>query len=357
MINKGITMIYKLMIKTQNKTGLKYLCITKRHDWENYAGSGTHWKNHLKKHGNDISTELLYETDDYQEFVIWCLFYSELFNVVLSEEFANQIPESGYDSTKDENDLGLCNFEIWWKYSSDEMKKIIYDKRAKTLRQNHWCNNINISGEIKQKISLKQIEYWDKFTLEERRAYTNHARELAHVFFENRESEKYLKYVESQSFNMKKYCSSIPFEVLSNRNRTHRLNISQEKKQLRKEKIQQIYKTGKHDLLYERYSSERIGIDNPNAKITVWYGVEYTKKDFKQFLKNNKMNESYAESILDNNNIKNCYRKFDLNSIKKYDIIICPYCNKQSSTTKKPSTFKRWHFENCKKRYVNEKIN
>ena len=74
-------MTYKLMIKTHNLTGLKYLCITKRANWQDYLGSGTRWNRHLKKHGNDISTELLFESDDYSTFVEVCYYYSDLFDV------------------------------------------------------------------------------------------------------------------------------------------------------------------------------------------------------------------------------------------------------------------------------------
>ena len=51
---------YKLMIKTHNVTGLKYLCITKKENWPEYLGSGKYWRNHLISHGPDIRTELLY---------------------------------------------------------------------------------------------------------------------------------------------------------------------------------------------------------------------------------------------------------------------------------------------------------
>lgn len=45
-----------LYIKQHNKTGLLYFGKTTRQDVEKYRGSGVHWKRHIKKHGNDVST-------------------------------------------------------------------------------------------------------------------------------------------------------------------------------------------------------------------------------------------------------------------------------------------------------------
>ena len=57
--------IYHLYIKTHNKTGLKYLGKTS-YDPFKYKGSGTYWKRHIKKHGDDVITEILgsYETKE-----------------------------------------------------------------------------------------------------------------------------------------------------------------------------------------------------------------------------------------------------------------------------------------------------
>jgi len=53
------------------------------------------------------------------------------------------------------------------------------------------------------------------------------------------------------------------------------LNTSPEVKQIRKEKIQAVYKSGKHDALYKRFKLERIGSGNPNAKSIEVDGVIY----------------------------------------------------------------------------------
>lgn len=83
-----------LYIKTHNKTGLKYLGHTKQ-DPSIYPGSGVRWKQHLRKHGNDVTTEVLVECETEAEIKRWGLYYSNLWNVVESEEWANLMPEEG----------------------------------------------------------------------------------------------------------------------------------------------------------------------------------------------------------------------------------------------------------------------
>lgn len=85
----------RLLIKTHNVTGLKYLCKTEQKNWEKYSGSGIYWKSHLKKHGTNFSTILLFETDDKCLFKQIALEYSVKYNIVSSEEWANFCPETG----------------------------------------------------------------------------------------------------------------------------------------------------------------------------------------------------------------------------------------------------------------------
>jgi len=87
--------IYYLMVKTHKITGLKYLCQTTQQNPHEYLGSGTYWKRHLKKHGTDISTEILRECQTRADLREWGLHYSSLWNVEKNVEWANIIPESG----------------------------------------------------------------------------------------------------------------------------------------------------------------------------------------------------------------------------------------------------------------------
>jgi hypothetical protein len=86
--------VYYLYVKTHRKTGLKYLGQTKRNPYD-YKGSGTYWVNHIKKHGNDVDTEVLMVFIDKDALRHWGIYFSDKWNVVLSEEWANLKREEG----------------------------------------------------------------------------------------------------------------------------------------------------------------------------------------------------------------------------------------------------------------------
>ena len=84
-----------LYVKTHNKTGLKYLGQTSAKDPHKYSGSGVYWKLHLKKHGYDYTTEILKECQSKEELKNLGTYYSNLWNVIESEEWANLKIEQG----------------------------------------------------------------------------------------------------------------------------------------------------------------------------------------------------------------------------------------------------------------------
>lgn len=83
-----------LYVKTHSKTGLKYLGKTTK-DPYTYTGSGVDWKQHLKEYGEEHTTEIIRECKSNQELNQWGRYYSELWNIVASQEWANRIPETG----------------------------------------------------------------------------------------------------------------------------------------------------------------------------------------------------------------------------------------------------------------------
>jgi hypothetical protein len=87
--------IYRLYVKTHIQTGLKYLGETVAKDPHLYPGSGTYWKKHLEKHGYDYTTEIIKECHSKEDIQQWGLHYSNLWNVVESNEWANLKPETG----------------------------------------------------------------------------------------------------------------------------------------------------------------------------------------------------------------------------------------------------------------------
>lgn len=88
-------MTYYLYVKTHSITGLKYLGQTRSKDPHKYPGSGKYWANHLKKHGKYYTTEILKECATADELSHWGHYYSDLWNVTDSNDWANLKPESG----------------------------------------------------------------------------------------------------------------------------------------------------------------------------------------------------------------------------------------------------------------------
>lgn len=84
-----------LYLKTHNVTGLKYLGKTIATDPHKYRGSGKRWSNHIRKHGYDVTTEILKECSNQEELKFWGLHYSNMWDIVNNEEFANIVVESG----------------------------------------------------------------------------------------------------------------------------------------------------------------------------------------------------------------------------------------------------------------------
>lgn len=85
---------YTLYLKTHNQTGLKYLGKTIRDPYL-YKGSGKYWLSHLNIHGNDVTTDILFQTHDKEELSKVGIKYSNKWNIVESNDFANLKPENG----------------------------------------------------------------------------------------------------------------------------------------------------------------------------------------------------------------------------------------------------------------------
>src|ERR1017187_552327 len=111
-------MIYYLYVKTHNLTGLKYLGKT-TYDPDIYKGSGLHWKRHIKKHGYDVSTEIIGMYNSKSVLKEMGLYYSKLWDIVEDKGWANLIEETGDDGGS-------------WKCS--EKTRLLMSKRMK-LRQ------------------------------------------------------------------------------------------------------------------------------------------------------------------------------------------------------------------------------
>jgi hypothetical protein len=87
---------YYLYKKTHRTTGIQYLGQTKSPDPYKYKGSGKEWKKHIREYGYDVATEVLLETTDPTQIEAMGRHYSLLWNVVESDQWANQKPETGH---------------------------------------------------------------------------------------------------------------------------------------------------------------------------------------------------------------------------------------------------------------------
>ena len=110
--------------KTHNKTGLQYLGKTTSKNPHKYQGSGIRWANHIKSHGYDVTTEILRECQTNEEVKEWGKYYSELWNVVESSEWANLKPEYGE---------GGSTSEMVKKAIETKKKMVLSDPRKKAL--------------------------------------------------------------------------------------------------------------------------------------------------------------------------------------------------------------------------------
>ena len=119
--------------KTHRKTGLKYLGKTIRDPFE-YQGSGHRWTRHIAKHGYEVDTEILLETENPEEIKKWGEYYSKLWNVIESKDWANLKAEQG--------DGG-------WDHVNAKLTSEDYSQRGKLGRQAQDEYYIKNFGSIK----------------------------------------------------------------------------------------------------------------------------------------------------------------------------------------------------------------
>lgn len=134
-----------LYVKTHNKTGLKYLGKTTAKDPHKYKGSGTYWISHIKKHGYDVKTEIIQECLNVNEVAEWGIYYSNLWNIVDSSEWANLKPESG-DGGSPPRDI-----ETKMKISAVMKGRPAHNKGKKQVHKKHKARS-DLKGKVRPKI-------------------------------------------------------------------------------------------------------------------------------------------------------------------------------------------------------------
>ena len=161
---------YILYLKT-SPLGLKYLGKTTKDPFK-YVGSGKIWLRHLKKNGisaDEIKTEILFETDNLEEFKINSKEISIKLNIVESKEFANLKLEEGDGGDTSEH-INYDNPEFHKRGRADhlngvglveEERKKIFMKRSKLIDYTNpeRLRKIKENTDWKKIIENRHIDY------------------------------------------------------------------------------------------------------------------------------------------------------------------------------------------------------
>jgi hypothetical protein len=177
-------MTYFLYIKTHNITGLKYLGQTKSANPYEYIGSGKYWTNHLKFHGKDIRTEILLSTESKDELIETGLFFSKLWDIVKSKDWANLTEESGSGGN------------LWTQETHEKIKR--------TMLERYGTEHISQVPSVKEKISksLKGVPKSEEHKRNMKRPKTSE--EKQHLSLVRRKLYRYGNEIIKD--NLKDYC-------------------------------------------------------------------------------------------------------------------------------------------------------
>jgi hypothetical protein len=164
-----------LYIFTHNKTGLKYFGkTTKAFDEKSlltYGGSGIYWRNHLKKHGKDLSVKIygIYKISEVKEIA---LKFSEDNDIVKAvNEDGNRKGKKIWANEKEEDGLGGGKHSEKTKNKisktkrnkTKEEKKIISDKALSTLKSDFVNGLDGLQRKmIKSALTLKEKGYEER---------------------------------------------------------------------------------------------------------------------------------------------------------------------------------------------------
>ena len=142
-----------LYIKTHNSTGLKYFGKTIQLNVEKYRGSGTVWLNHIKKHGYNVSTEIIACFEDIEKCKEFAYDFSIKNDIVNSSEWANLEIEriEGYGNFKNKEVLEKARETRRKNQTSIEFDKTISKLGRKKVIENKL-------GYLNPKNQMKGVE-------------------------------------------------------------------------------------------------------------------------------------------------------------------------------------------------------
>jgi hypothetical protein len=111
-----------LYIKKHNVTGLKYFGRTTQLDPIKYPGSGTVWRRHIKKYGNNVTTIWYHLYTDIESIKSDAISFSISHDIINSKEWANLVIEDGINGSV-RGRKGKSHSEETRKKISDAFKK------------------------------------------------------------------------------------------------------------------------------------------------------------------------------------------------------------------------------------------
>jgi hypothetical protein len=173
-----------LYIKTHLNTGLKYFGKTIKKDIQKYKGSGKYWTNHIKTHGYNVKTEILFQSENLEDVKNIALKFSKDNDIVYSTHWANLTEENGLDGgahrtghkNSEEHRLAISKSNKGRKHSdevnklkarhgedngmhgkthSEETRKKISDNRGDASGVNNGMHGKTHSEETRKKLSDK----------------------------------------------------------------------------------------------------------------------------------------------------------------------------------------------------------
>ena len=298
-----------LYVKTHNNTGMKYLGKTTKPDPHKYPGSGKRWTRHLKKHGYDYTTKILLATEDKEELKETGLYFSKLWNIVESDEWANLMPEKG-DGVDPEQ-------------ASKENKRKVKEGT------HHWQGDGNIQRELQNRLVREGTHHFLGGDLQRKTSKEKVEKGTHNFFFIDRSHvlENNLKQVEEGT-----HCFLGP--DMNKRMIEEGKHTSQNPKAIQKikDKLNARVKNGSHCWVN---SVVCVKEDGSTYSISV---EEY---------ENNKVLHKHMNSKEGRKRLGLPARSKSWNSGKTLEKKIkCPRCDKLGASI---GNMKRHHFDNCKK--------
>ncbi len=293
----------KFYIKCHNDTGLQYFGRTIKEDLKKYKGSGKYWVSHLKKHSYNVQTMEIGRFKENDSYLIdFALGFSAANNIVLSDDWANLIPENGVNQTGD------------------------FNKGTVTVK---WADERN---DKYLKVKVTDPRYISKELVHIATGYTTVRDEMGKTSRIKCDDEKYL------SGELTHFC----------------IGLHRTEEQKLKMKGPRLSVTGSNNPFFGKTHTPEAKVKMRGLRPDFTPGIkgkkhsEKSKVEMKMSWENRKLISCPYCSVKSKNmanmkrhHFENCKKSPNYKPI----ILKCPHCGKEGTSKMSMS---RWHFDNCK---------